>query len=134
MRNIGRIRIIDPLEVDDSHNLLNVPYLVLIDSGGIQEETLSIGKLALVLRDTTEKLEGVDASTLKRVRTNKDTTYIEFDQLLDDKNDSRVCVSNNTYGNWSAYINRSNVSNQLHHMKGWGNINEIKENYRVIVI
>ena len=85
--------------MDDSHNLLNVPYLVLIDSGGIQEETLSIGKLALVLRDTTEKLEGVDASTLKRVRTNKDTTYIEFDQLLDDKNDSRVCVSNNTYGN-----------------------------------
>lgn len=85
--------------MDDSHNLLNVPYLVLIDSGGIQEETLSIGKLALVLRDTTEKLEGVDASTRKRVRTNKDTTYIEFDQLLDDKNDSRVCVSNNTYGN-----------------------------------
>ncbi len=80
-----RIRLIDPLDVFDFHNFINKCYLVLTDSGGIQEEAPSLGKPVLVLRDTTERPEGVEAGTLKLVGTKKEDVYREISSLLNDK-------------------------------------------------
>ena len=82
--NDDRIHIIDPLEVLDFHNFLARSYLILTDSGGIQEEAPSLGKPVLVMRDTTERPEGIAAGTLKLVGTNEETIYAEFKRLLDD--------------------------------------------------
>ena len=78
----GRIHIIEPLEVLDFHNFLARSYLILTDSGGIQEEAPSLGKPVLVMRDTTERPEGIAAGTLKLVGTNEETIYAEFKRLL----------------------------------------------------
>ena len=80
-----RIRIIEPLEVLDFHNFLAQSYLILTDSGGIQEEAPSLGKPVLVMRDTTERPEGIAAGTLKLVGTEEETIYEEFKRLLTDK-------------------------------------------------
>ncbi len=80
-----RIRLIDPLDVFDFHNFINKCYLVLTDSGGIQEEAPSLGKPVLVLRDTTERPEGVEAGTLKLVGTKGEDVYREISNLLNDK-------------------------------------------------
>lgn len=80
-----RIRIIEPMEVLDFHNLLANAYLILTDSGGIQEEAPSLGKPVLVMRDTTERPEGIAAGTLKLVGTNEDIIYNNFKELLEDK-------------------------------------------------
>lgn len=94
-----RIRIIDPLEVVDFHNFLNASYLILTDSGGIQEEAPSLGKPVLVMRDTTERPEGIAAGTLKLVGTNEETIYNAFRQLLTDKVEyNRMSKSSNPYG------------------------------------
>ena len=78
-----RIHIIEPLEVLDFHNFLARSYLVLTDSGGIQEEAPSLGKPVLVMRDTTERPEGVEAGTLRLVGTREETIYESFTELLD---------------------------------------------------
>ena len=80
-----RLRIIDPLEVLDFHNFMAASHLILTDSGGIQEEAPSLGKPVLVMRDTTERPEGVAAGTLKLVGTDEDVIYREFSRLLSDK-------------------------------------------------
>ena len=80
-----RIKIIEPLDVLDFHNFLAASHLILTDSGGIQEEAPSLGKPVLVLRDTTERPEGIDAGTLKLVGTDEKTIYAEFVTLLTDK-------------------------------------------------
>ncbi len=80
-----RIRIIEPLEVVDFHNFLANAYLVLTDSGGIQEEAPSLGKPVLVMRDTTERPEGIKAGTLKLVGTEEETIYKCFSELLTNK-------------------------------------------------
>lgn len=80
--NESRVKLIDPLEVIDFHNFLNKAYIVVTDSGGIQEEAPSLGKPVLVVRDTTERPEGVEAGTLKLVGTNTDTIYNEIKKLL----------------------------------------------------
>ena len=80
-----RLRIIDPLSVIDFHNFLARCYLVLTDSGGIQEEAPSLGKPVLVMRDTTERPEGVDAGTLRLVGTEESTIHKTFAELLDDE-------------------------------------------------
>ena len=80
--NHDRIQIIEPLEVLDFHNFLNKSYLILTDSGGIQEEAPSLGKPVLVMRDTTERPEGVAAGTLKLVGTNEENIYNSFYELL----------------------------------------------------
>ena len=80
--NNDRIKIIDPLEVVDFHNFLNKSHIILTDSGGIQEEAPSLGIPVLVMRDTTERPEGVEAGTLKLVGTNEDTIYDAFNDLL----------------------------------------------------
>ena len=80
-----RIHIIEPLDVLDFHNFMNQSYLILTDSGGIQEEAPSLGKPVLVMRDTTERPEGIAAGTLKLVGTEETTIYNEFSKLLDDE-------------------------------------------------
>ncbi|MEI1255736.1 UDP-N-acetylglucosamine 2-epimerase (non-hydrolyzing) [Blautia sp. JLR.GB0024] len=80
-----RIRIIEPMEVLDFHNLLANSYLILTDSGGIQEEAPSLGKPVLVMRDTTERPEGIAASTLKLVGTDEEVIYENFKELLENK-------------------------------------------------
>lgn len=98
-----RIRIIEPLDVLDFHNFLNRSYLILTDSGGIQEEAPSLGKPVLVMRDTTERPEGIKAGTLKLVGTNEDTIYREFKTLLEDEAEyKKMSHASNPYGDGHA--------------------------------
>ena len=101
--NDERIRIIEPLDVFDFHNYMHQSYLILTDSGGIQEEAPSLGKPVLVMRDITERPEGIEAGTLKLVGTSEDVIYREFSELLDD-NDTYVNMSRavNPYGDGHA--------------------------------
>ena len=98
-----RLRIIDPLEVLDFHNFMARSHLILTDSGGIQEEAPSLGKPVLVMRDTTERPEGVEAGTLRLVGTEEDVIYREFSQLLDDPTEYAVMShASNPYGDGYA--------------------------------
>lgn len=98
-----RIHIIKPLDVLDFHNFLNRSYMILTDSGGIQEEAPSLGKPVLVMRDTTERPEGVAAGTLKLVGTEEDKIYQAFNKLLSDKNEyDKMSMAKNPYGDGSA--------------------------------
>ena len=102
-----RIKLIEPLEVVDFHNFINKSYLILTDSGGIQEEAPSLGKPVLVLRDTTERPEGITAGTLKLVGTNEDDIYNEATLLLNNRNEyNKMSKASNPYGdgNTSKYI------------------------------
>lgn len=101
--NTDRIRIIEPLEVLDFHNFLSKSYLILTDSGGIQEEAPSLGKPVLVMRDTTERPEGIAAGTLKLVGTDEEVIYNTFKQLLDDKEEyEKMSKASNPYGDGFA--------------------------------
>ena len=94
-----RIKLIEPLEVFDFHNFQNKAYLILTDSGGIQEEAPSLGKPVLVLRDTTERPEGITAGTLKLVGTDESVIYNETKRLLtDDKEYAKMSKACNPYG------------------------------------
>ena len=94
-----RIRIIEPMEVLDFHNLLANSYLILTDSGGIQEEAPSLGKPVLVMRDTTDRPEGIAAGTLKLVGTNEDVIYKNFKELLENKESyNAMAHAANPYG------------------------------------
>ncbi len=98
-----RIRIIEPLEVLDFHNLLARSYLILTDSGGIQEEAPSLGKPVLVMRDTTERPEGIAAGTLKLVGTDEQVIYDEFKLLLENKEAyEAMSKASNPYGDGFA--------------------------------
>lgn len=98
-----RIHIIEPLDVLDFHNFLSRSYLILTDSGGIQEEAPSLGKPVLVMRDTTERPEGIAAGTLKLVGTEEETIYNEFSRLLSDKEEYEVMSkASNPYGDGHA--------------------------------
>lgn len=98
-----RIHIIEPLDVLDFHNFLANSYLILTDSGGIQEEAPSLGKPVLVMRDTTERPEGIEAGTLKLVGTKEEAIYKNFTELLDDKNAySKMAHAANPYGDGHA--------------------------------
>lgn len=98
-----RIHIIDPIEVFDCHNIMARSYMILTDSGGIQEEAPSLGKPVLVMRDTTERPEGIAAGTLKLVGTQEDIIYNNFTILLDDKNIyNEMARAANPYGDGHA--------------------------------
>lgn len=98
-----RIHIIEPLDVLDFHNFLSHSYLILTDSGGIQEEAPSLGKPVLVMRDTTERPEGIKAGTLKLVGTEEITIYKEFSKLLSDKKEyEAMSKASNPYGDGFA--------------------------------
>jgi UDP-N-acetylglucosamine 2-epimerase (non-hydrolysing) len=94
-----RLHLIEPLDVLDFHNFMEHSYLILTDSGGIQEEAPSLGKPVLVMRDTTERPEGIKAGTLKLVGTNEETIYKEFSKLLSDKEEyDKMSKASNPYG------------------------------------
>lgn len=98
-----KIHIIEPLDVFDFHNFLANSYLILTDSGGIQEEAPSLGKPVLVMRDTTERPEGVDAGTLKLVGTNEENIYNEFKKLIEDNREyDKMSLASNPYGDGFA--------------------------------
>ncbi|BCK00814.1 non-hydrolyzing UDP-N-acetylglucosamine 2-epimerase [Anaerocolumna chitinilytica] len=105
-----RIRIIEPLEVIDFHNFLSNSYLILTDSGGIQEEAPSLGKPVLVMRDNTERPEGIAAGTLKLVGTNEDIIYENFKLLLDNEKEYiKMSQSSNPYGDGFACKRIANI-------------------------
>lgn len=98
-----RIHLIEPLDVLDFHNFLSRSYLILTDSGGIQEEAPSLGKPVLVMRDTTERPEGIAAGTLKLVGTEEETIYRNFKQLLEDEDVYHsMSTASNPYGDGQA--------------------------------
>ena len=98
-----RIHIIEPLEVLDCHNIMARSYMILTDSGGIQEEAPSLGKPVLVMRDTTERPEGIKAGTLKLVGTDENVIYESFKLLLEDKNAyDAMAKASNPYGDGFA--------------------------------
>lgn len=105
-----RIHIIEPLDVLDFHNFLSRSYLILTDSGGIQEEAPSLGKPVLVMRDTTERPEGIAAGTLKLVGTEEETIYKEFSRLLSDKDEyEAMSKASNPYGDGHACERIANI-------------------------
>ena len=105
-----RIRIIEPLEVIDFHNFLAASYLILTDSGGIQEEAPSLGKPVLVMRDTTERPEGIAAGTLKLVGTDEEVIYRTFKKLLEDKDEyCQMSRASNPYGDGLASVRIADI-------------------------
>ena len=103
LKNNDRIRLIEPLDVLDFHNFMARSYLILTDSGGIQEEAPSLGKPVLVMRDTTERPEGIEAGTLKLVGTDEEVIYREFKKLLTDKEEyEKMSKASNPYGDGFA--------------------------------
>lgn len=106
-KTTDRVRIIEPLDVFDFHNFMNKSYLILTDSGGVQEEAPSLGKPVLVLRETTERPEGIKAGTLKLIGTDENKIYSETKKLLVNKNAYQSMANAvNPYGdgNASKYI------------------------------
>ena len=98
-----RVHIIEPLDVLDFHNFLSRSYLILTDSGGVQEEAPSLGKPVLVMRDTTERPEGIAAGTLKLVGTDEDFIYETFKTLLTDEEEyKKMSHASNPYGDGHA--------------------------------
>ena len=94
---------IEPLDVIDCHNMMARSYLILTDSGGIQEEAPSLGKPVLVMRDTTERPEGIAAGTLKLVGTDEEVIYENFTRLLDDPDAyTAMSTASNPYGDGLA--------------------------------
>lgn len=100
---LDRVHIIEPLEVLDFHNFLAKSFMILTDSGGIQEEAPSLGKPVLVMRDTTERPEGIKAGTLKLVGTDEEVIYKNFKLLLEDKSAyEAMSKASNPYGDGFA--------------------------------
>lgn len=101
--NNERIRIIDPVDVIDFHNFMSRCHIILTDSGGIQEEAPSLGKPVLVVRDTTERPEGIKAGTLKLVGTNENNIYNNLKLLLENKDEyNKMSSASNPYGDGFA--------------------------------
>ncbi len=105
-----RIRIIEPLDVLDFHNFLSRSYMILTDSGGIQEEAPSLGKPVLVMRDTTERPEGLKAGTLKLVGTDEEVIYSSFKELLENEDAyNAMSTASNPYGDGMASIRIADI-------------------------
>ena len=100
-----RIHLIDPLDIEDMHNLISRCYMVMTDSGGIQEEVPSLGKPVLVLRNVTERPEGVDAGTLKLVGTDKEVITKTAQTLISDKAEyDKMAQAKNPFGDGTAGV------------------------------
>ena len=105
-----RIHIIEPLDVFDFHNFISRSYMILTDSGGIQEEAPSLGKPVLVMRDTTERPEGIEAGTLKLVGTDEKVIYDNFKLLLEDKDEyAKMSNAANPYGDGFASVRIADI-------------------------
>jgi UDP-N-acetylglucosamine 2-epimerase (non-hydrolysing) len=110
----NRIHLIEPLDVIDFHNFASRAYLILTDSGGVQEEAPSLGVPVLVLRDTTERPEGVKAGTLKLAGTNEETIFQLTDELLSDVDaHDLMAKASNPYGD--GHASERIVKAILHH-------------------
>lgn len=108
--NEERIHIIEPLDVLDFHNFQNKSFLILTDSGGIQEEAPSLGKPVLVMRDVTERPEGIEAGTLKLVGTEEETIYQHFKLLLENELEySKMSNASNPYGDGFASVRIADI-------------------------
>ena len=98
-----RVQLIEPLEVIDFHNFAAAAHIILTDSGGVQEEAPSLGKPVIVLRDTTERPEGIEAGTLKLAGTDEETIFSLTDELLtNDEEYKRMSQASNPYGDGHA--------------------------------
>ena len=114
----ARIHIIEPLDVMDFHNFMARCYLILTDSGGVQEEAPSLGKPVLVMRDTTERPEGIAAGTLKLVGTDEENIYRNFCLLLEDQNAyAAMAEASNPYGDGYASRRIADILEQ--ELEGW---------------
>lgn len=114
------IHIIEPLDVIDFHNFMSRSYLILTDSGGIQEEAPSLGVPVLVMRDTTERPEGVEAGTLKLIGTNEESICDEFNRMLTDKNEyERMSQASNPYGDGYASERIGDIIELGYIRRGW---------------
>lgn len=103
LSDCDKIKLIEPLDVLAFHNFINKSYIILTDSGGIQEEAPSLGKPVLVLRDTTERPEGIEAGTLKLVGTNENDIYFNVKELLNNRDlYDKMSKSSNPYGDGFA--------------------------------
>jgi len=110
LNNNPRIKIVEPLEVLDFHNIMARSNIILTDSGGIQEEAPSMGVPVLVMRDTTERPEGIAAGTLKLVGTNTEVIYREFKNLLTNKEEyEKMAKAQNPYGDGTACKQIANI-------------------------
>ncbi len=108
--NNKNIKLINPLEVVDFHNFINKSYIILTDSGGIQEEAPALGKPVLVLRDTTERPEGIEAGTLKLAGTDEETIYnLTKDLLTNTDLYNKMSKSSNPYGDGKASMRIANL-------------------------
>lgn len=108
--NNERIRIIEPLDVIDFHNLMARSYMILTDSGGVQEEAPSLGKPVLVMRNTTERPEGIEAGTLKLVGTSEDSIYKAFRQLLENEAEyNKMSKASNPFGDGFASVRIADI-------------------------
>ena len=108
-----RIRLIEPMEADAFHNLINASYLVLTDSGGIQEEAPALGKPVLVMRNTTERPEGLAAGTLKLVGTDEQTIFDACCRLLTDPAAyQKMSTASNPYGDGTASVQIADILEQ----------------------
>jgi len=113
LNDCDRIRIIEPLDVIDFHNFMARSYLILTDSGGIQEEAPSLGKPVLVMRETTERPEGVAAGTLTVVGTEEEAIYHTFKKLLENENEyKKMSHASNPYGDGFACRRICNILEQ----------------------
>ena len=109
-KDCSRIHIIEPLNVLDFHNFMNAAYMILTDSGGIQEEAPSLGKPVLVLRDTTERPEGIKAGTLRLAGTSEENIYNECKTLLTDESlYKKMTTVSNPYGDGNARIRIADI-------------------------
>jgi UDP-N-acetylglucosamine 2-epimerase (non-hydrolysing) len=105
-----RIRLIEPMEADAFHNLINAAYFILTDSGGIQEEAPSLGKPVLVMRDTTERPEGLEAGTLRLVGTDEQQIFSGCRLLLDDPAEyQKMSAAQNPYGDGTASVRIADI-------------------------
>lgn len=108
--NDERIRIIEPLDVVDFHNLMARSYMILTDSGGVQEEAPSLGKPVLVMRNTTERPEGIKAGTLKLVGTSENSIYKAFRQLLENEAEyNKMSKASNPFGDGFASVRIADI-------------------------
>ena len=120
-----RIHLLDPLDLRDMHNLMNRSFMVMTDSGGLQEEVPSMGKPVLVLRNVTERPEGVEAGTLKLVGTDTDTVYTMAKELLENKEEyMKMAVAKNPFGDGNA---SERIVNAI--LYSFGKISERPEDY-----
>lgn len=120
-----RIHLLDPLDLRDMHNLMNRSFMVMTDSGGLQEEVPSMGKPVLVLRNVTERPEGVEAGTLKLAGTDTDTVYTMAKELLENKEEYiKMAVAKNPFGDGNA---SERIVNAI--LYSFGKISERPEDY-----